>query len=558
MSTIGGLVEAAFPGIQLESWIQGYAYLERFADGIEVYKTLEAPSPADERWAGVCYFQLLQDGEALALLDRAAERGEVGARINKAHLLPFLERGDEASQELAKVDYDFLSQYDKALYYRVLSLQEEATGNLTQALRAAEEAWNRIQGIPEFKVLAPSILVQLAVLYARIGRSQRALWFLERSMSTTEGMERLKIRLRRAAVLIGLGRFEEARIELESQDLTGAPDSYQVERIWLSGQIALAQGNIREAVHKYQQTIASARELGFNYEEFLSRLGLVKILGARKDFAAATEHITRAQELISDKADRLSFRFREVLLMLWQGIYTQAHAIEELHGLIHAFGEMGLLQEQAAVKLHLADLYRKQGRSVVGILDDLQTLSVTLQNPSFLAREFALLPELRGRAEETHPRIAGTRTAVLEVHTLGDERVVLDEEVVSIPLKRGVEVLAYLLERKAVTLQNVIEDVFPTEKTSAAKSYFHQFRHQLREHVEGLAIEYDSEAKMYRLTSEINVIWDVAEVRAGRQSRSLGKFLPGSSNEWARKVDAELDSFRQGTISAPVAATAAP
>src|SRR5690606_17036032 len=178
---------------------------------------------------------------------------------------------------------------------------------------------------------------------------------------------------------------------------------------------------------------------------------LVTLLGARRDFAAATEHITRAQELISDKADRLSFRFREVLLMLWQGLYTQAHAIEELHGLIHAFGEMGLLQEQAAVKLHLADLYRTQGRSVAEVLDDLQTLSVTLQTPSFLAREFALLPELRRIAEKTHPRIAGTRTAVLEVHTLGEERVVLDEQPVSIPLKRGVEVLAYLHERKAVT-----------------------------------------------------------------------------------------------------------
>lgn len=558
MAALSDEVQAAFPGVQLESTIQGYAYLERFSEGVQAYQGLVEPLPQDDRWAGVCYFQLLQDNDALYALDRAAERGEEGARINKAHLLPFLERGDEAVTELARVNFELLSPYDRALYFRVLSLQEEATGNLREALRAAEEAWGRIQGIPEFKVLAPSILVQLAVLYARIGRSQRALWFLERSMSTTTGMERLKIRLRRAAVLIGLGRFEEARIELDSQDLVQAPETYQVERIWLAGQIALAQGNIREAVQKYHQTISAAVPLGFNYEEFLARLGLVKVLGSRREFAAATEHITRGQELISDKADRLSFRFREVLLMLWQGLYTQAHAIEELHGLIHAFGEMGLLQEQAAVKLQLADMYRIQGRPVAEILDDLQTLSVSLQNPSFLAREFALLPELRRMAEKTHPRIAGTRTSVLEVHTLGEERVVLDEQAVSIPLKRGIEVLAYLLERKAVTLQNVIEDVFPKEKTSAAKSYFHQFRHQLREHVEGLAIEYDSEAKMYRLTSEINVIWDVAEVRAGRQSRSLGKFLPGSSNDWAQQVDAELDSFRQGTISAPVAATAAP
>src|SRR5690606_17174023 len=111
---------------------------------------------------------------------------------------------------------------------------------------------------------------------------------------------------------------------------------------------SLAEGNIREAVQKYQQAVALATSLGFNYEELLSRLGLVKILGARKEFAAATEHITRAQELISDKADRLSFRFREVLLLWWQGLYTQSHAVEEMHGLIIAFADMGLLQEQAA------------------------------------------------------------------------------------------------------------------------------------------------------------------------------------------------------------------
>src|SRR5690606_5752193 len=321
--------------------------------------------------------------------------GQPGARINKAHLLPFLERGDEAVRELQQVPFDELSTYDKALYYRVLSLQEETSGNLREALRAAEDAWSRIQGIPEYRVLAPSILAQLAVLYARIGRSQRALWFLERSMSSTEGTERLKIRLRRAAVLVALGRFQEARLELQSHDLVEAPETHQVERVWLFGQIALAQGDLREAIHKYRQTVGLASSRSFNYEEVLSRLALVTILGSRGEFAAATEHITRAQELISDKADRLSFRFREVLLMLWQGLYTQSHAAEELQGLIHAFGEMGLLQEQAAVTVHLADLYRVTGRDFSGLLDELQTLSITLQNPSLVARELALLPALK-------------------------------------------------------------------------------------------------------------------------------------------------------------------
>src|SRR5690606_18169730 len=168
-------------------------------------------------------------------------------------------------------------------------------------------------------------------------------------------------------------------LELGSVDLSNANEMFQVERLWLLGEISLAQGNTRDAIQKYNHAVSLATSLGFNYEELLSRLALVTILGARKDFAGATEHITRAQELISDKADRLSFRFREVLLMLWQGRYTPAHAMDELEDLIEKFGEMGLLQEQAAVKLHKADLLRTLGRNFNSELDDLQTLSVTLQ-----------------------------------------------------------------------------------------------------------------------------------------------------------------------------------
>src|SRR5690606_25923946 len=161
-------------------------------------------------------------------------------------------------------------------------------------------------------------------------------------------------------------------------------------------------------------------------------------------------------------------------------------------------------------------------------------------------------------AQESHPRIAGSTTSVLEVFTLGEERVSVDGKPLNIPLRRGVEVLAYLLERKAVTLQDVMDDVFPNDNPRSAKSYFHQFRHQLREHLDGLEIEYDSEAKMYRLTSEINVLWDVAELRAGRTMGSSGTFLPESKNDWARAVDAELDQYRSPPEGKPVAEASAP
>lgn len=547
VADVWDLVQRAFPGVRLESPIQGWAFLERFEEGIAAYDALQSPSPKDDRWVGVCYFQLLRDMEALEVLYQAANRGEEGAHVYLAHVLPFVDRGSEASDELSKADFEQLSAYDKALYHRVLSIREETNGNLREALRAGEEAWKRIQGVPEYDILAPSILAQLAVLHGRIGRSQKALWFLERGLVTTTGGELLKMRLRRATVLVNLGRYREALLELDALELEAEMERYEPERLWLLGQIAMANGSLPLAIQRFTQSIRGATRLQFSYEELIGHLALVAALGVRGEFGKALEHNTRAQLLISDKSDRLQFRFREVLLNLWMERYTKSHALQELEGLVEAFGEMGLLQEQALVRLHRADLLRSLGSELwQRELDVLQALSVSLQNPALLAREWVLLAtsELRELAFVSHPRIAGEAPRVLEVHTLGNERLLIDGKPVHIPLRRGVEVLAYFLEHRAVSLRKIMSDVFPDEKPSAAKSYFHQFRHQLRENLDGVEIEYDSEAKLYRLTSEIDILWDVGELRAGRVIGDTGVFLPSSGNEWATALDRDLDNLR--------------
>lgn len=544
LTNVNDLVTSRFPGVVLESDIQGWAFLERFQDGLLEYERLESPSPEDDRWVGVCHFQLLHDMEALESLYRAINRGAEGARVYIAHVLPFVERSEEASTELARVNFDALTPYDQALYHRILSIREETNGNLREALKAAEEAWRRIQGIPEYPILAPSILAQLAILHGRIGRSQRALWFLERGFQLTSGTEQLKVRLRRAYVLINLGRYHEAQVELDSIELSEAPEAFQVERFWLYAEVAWAGGNTSLAVKHYERAVELATKHQFSYEEFICRLPLTCIYGSRGDLPTASENLVRAQGLISDRSDRLIYRFREVLINVWKGDYTLAHALQELEALVLDFGDMGLLQEQAAVRLHRADILRRMGRPFESELDQLAALSVSLQNPAFLAREWTLLPELQQIAMKTHPRIAGEPPVVLEVFTLGDERMLIDGKPVNIPLRRGVEVMAYFLEHKAVSLRKIMADVFPEEKPRSAKSYFHQFRHQLRENLEGVEIEYDSEAKLYRLKSEIDVLWDVSELRAGRVMGETGIFLPSSGNEWAQALDQALDEYR--------------
>jgi hypothetical protein len=234
-----------------------------------------------------------------------------------------------------------------------------------------------------------------------------------------------------------------------------------------------------------------------------------------------------------------------VQLHLASGAYSQSHALNELTVLDEEFCDMGLLQEQAFVKLHRASLLEAMSASgFLALLDEIVALTITLQNRSFLAREWTGLPRLRRLIRQTHPSLLSEVEAILELRTLGEERIVLAGSDVRLPLRRSAEMLAYFLEHKAVAFDHVKRDLFPHEKPRTAKSYFHQFRHQLKEHVEGLQVEYDAESRMYRLKSEIDILWDVADLRAGRRKEPAGPFLPTSSTDWALTLDHALERYR--------------
>jgi tetratricopeptide (TPR) repeat protein len=322
----------------------------------------------------------------------------------------------------------------------------------------------------------------------------------------------------------------------------------EAERLLLLGDVAWSLNELPRAISYYLSSIAEASRGDISYEEFLCRLPLVSIYAFAGDFQEAEQHLVRAQGLISDKTDRLAYRFREILLNRWRKQYSPAHALSELGTVAQQFNDMGLLQEMGWVRLHCADVQREMGQDFRQTLDDLQALSVVLQNHAFLAREWSILPQLRREAQRSHPHLAGTFQAILELHTLATEQILLAGEPVRIPLKKAPEVLAYFLEHKAVSLDRLLRDVFPDEKPRSAKSYFHQVRHQLKEHVEGLEIEFDRETRLYRLKSEVDILWDVAELRAGRQVAETGPFLPGSGNDWALMLDHSLERFRDAPV----------
>ena len=542
---VTALLARQLPGVRLVSAVQGWAFLELFQQGINEYIKISEPTADDERWAGICHFKLFDDNAALELLTRAASRGAMGALINKAHVLMFLDRSDESVKLLDKVDPRRLGAYDTALYHRVRSLYEETGGNIRAALKHAEEAWKRVQGIPEFHVLAPSVLAQLGVLYARYGRAQRALWHLERGIQMTPGAEQLKVRLKRAIVLTTLGRYAEARSELQSAQLHTESAGLEAERRLLLGDVAWSTGELATAVSHYGQALDLASRSDLVYEEFLCHTALMTLHAFMEQHAIAVQHRTQAAKRLSDKSDRLQFRFREVIVDHWRGALDRQAVASTLSQLADDLFDMGLLQEMGAVRLHLAavELGRDPDRSLE-ILDEVHVLSVTLQNSSFLAREWLLLPDLHRFASKARPALAGLPSAILELRTLGEERIMLAGSDVRLPLRRAPELLAFFMEHKTATFARVKQDLFPDEKHRTAKSYFHQFRHQLKEHVEGLQIEYDPETRSYRLKSDIDILWDVADLRAGRRKDPAGSFLPSATSDWALTLDHALERYR--------------
>ena len=385
------IISKKFPGVKLESPVQGWVYLEEYEKGIEALENMIQvhTTAQDDRWLGVCYFQLFDDLKALELFFRAVARGSEGARINLAHAFIFVERTDQVMPELQKLDFSKLTEYDKVLYYRVKSYYEENSGDLEQALSDAETAWRLIQAIPELPILSPQILSQLGVLHGRLGRANRSLWFLEQSLSLLpEGMEQIKAKLRRSHLLNILGRHEEAIEGLQSLNANAMPQALYAYQLTILGDAVWGKRDLFTAEQHYENAIIQALDSSAIYEEFLCRLSLSSIYGHQGLIATASEHLARAKVLISDRPDELLHLFRDTLVSLW----AKEIPVDEAQGILQAlakeFSETGLLQEQGWVKLHIAEMYRQLGdeKSTRCELDALQFLATTLPKQQFLSQ----------------------------------------------------------------------------------------------------------------------------------------------------------------------------
>jgi len=397
-------VKQRYPGINVLSDVQAHALLGEFQAGIDLFNSLAAPNKHDHRWLGVCHFSSFDDDQAVVAYMKAIEMHSQEARINLAHSLAFVDRAEEISEQLEQVNFETLSTYDRVFYLRVKSLNDERNGQLMVALRQAEYAWRLVQGAPEFPLLAPQLLNQLGILHGRIGRAQRALWYLDRNLELTAGEDNLSVHLTRIRVLSSLGLLQKAREEFAQ--LADVPEQYRAISHVRSAELSWAEGDISEAIRRYEEAASLARRLQQGFEEFQASLDLAVLL-ARFTDRDLDEPLSRAQVQISDRSDRLMYRFREILLFLWKNKYTPAHVANELTTVSSSLNDMGLLQEQGWVDAHAAHALAVSGHRerAKDVLDSLCALGATLQNSAFLSREWLLMPNFRAEVEITHPEI---------------------------------------------------------------------------------------------------------------------------------------------------------
>ena len=92
--------------------------------------------------------------------------------------------------------------------------------------------------------------------------------------------------------------------------------------------------------------------------------------------------------------------------------------------------------------------------------------------------------------------------------------------------------------------------MFPSDDAKTARTYFHQFRHQLKGAIPDVSIDYDDETRLYFLTSKISIEWDVSLARAGEAGRhSQGAvFLPDAATSWVKGIREDMSNLGGGQL----------
>ena len=542
-----------------DHWLKG-----EFQQGVDAFRNLPEPSPAERRWAGLCLLEVGQHFEAEQQLARAALGGVAGGWIGLMYL--HLMQGNEELALKAQHEAERLPlcREDQVRLARQQSLLVYQGGDLVQATEHLKRAWLLSQDDPEGSPQLCALALQLGGMYAIRGLETAANPYLQYALKYSQGMHLVVIQGLHALHLGYQGRHMEAK-ELITQALDAAVDypRAQLGLLYEQAVIERLAGHLETSLGIFEKVAGMADESGEVETARYAELGRIAVLHELGRDDEAKLPLTRMEQLASSEVIRQHLNLRRESLQ-------DRPDVETLRQCALFFTGKQYMREAGWAWLHLAEGELRAGNrsAAESALREVMAVRYAIGHGESLKVEVRSLPALQVYLREgaTEPvcqlsdLLSGSVRPVLSLNTLGRSRLLLNGTEVKFPLRRTLEVLAYLLEHPACTLPEVQLSLFPDTPPAQSKSYFHQVREALRQGVPGLNIPYDPATRQYTVHWDGELHYDAAELRVLLTGtlpltvevfqRYSGPFLPEADSEWA---DDRRDTLQQEVLKVGIA-----
>jgi DNA-binding SARP family transcriptional activator/tetratricopeptide (TPR) repeat protein len=536
-----------------------------YLGGLQAYETTKTPSAEDDRWAGYCLFVLGRLLEAKDVLTRAIGKGCAAAAIELTTVHRQLGNLQDALHVLETLDTEGLQPFDQALREREKGVLLLWSGRLVEATEALEKAWALALKNNQLQFLCSSITNALARAYDERGLFVQALHYFNLSVEHAHPEKRVYPLMNLGFALIGIGQYTNAeRTLFEAKSIiTQSPQAEPVLKYYL-GVLRRAQGRWSDALELFADAAAQAKTVLDAETEFFAELGLASLHVALEQPDQARAHLSRARGLATDDRKQAYLTLREGAM---RGLIRDARAFSTLEQSFQLFDRMGMQREAAWAQLHLAETYLRGGDAMAADTHLEQATDIR----HAIGSGSTIVPELRGLPlsfDRITSRPAGAYVGALladwrdlegngpasvRVVTLGTPQLLADDRPLKLVMRRGLEVLAYLLFHPDVTRDQLLAALWPDDSPDAGANYLHQVRHEFSRLVPGLSIVFDKTSKRYRVRCEgprlrfdaLDIKRALSAVNEDDLERAVrmyaGPFLPQAESEWARSEREALE-----------------
>ena len=561
---------------QLEtlSSIQRLARNACYTEGWEFYQQLTSTTPLDDQWAGVCLWNLGLLEESRTYFSRALRRNATGAAIGLAAIHRTLGELDECENHLNMAFDSNLQADDWIRALRERGNLQLARNQNKLALNSFNDARLEADLSPESKNLIPSIDQALGFINHLLGKDRVAKNMLDQAFQNADPVQKKYIRLTHALVCIFDGDFKLAAKNLEELELQGIENKFSESFFnYIKGTLYIALGHFGEAEILFSKGLETSELHQYSENISLNQLGLCKTFIGLNKLNEARAALKRAEHLEVSPEYQAA---RDLTAGLyWTKVGDLTKAYEHLSNALEYYKTHECARELGWTHLHFAVWHFKNGdnKAAAVTLEQVADTAGALDNTAFLIPELRLISDLESLAKIATPYGLNILKPVLETHletsmplehrpevktfhlqAFGNAKLLANGQPVHLTsTAKTIEVIAYLMLNPMSTLEKILTDVFEDSSPKDGRNNFHQIKHQLVLHSNGLQISYDRVTRTYTLeTTAATLSWDYSEIMRLisvpvdtdlNQALDLypGAFLRHSSAEWVEEVRSNVE-----------------